>query len=458
MVDLLRLEGVKATDYRSENGYAIITVQPTGEELTTCPKCGGHLYKHGVRKNLFSDTPMQMQPVKIEVKRQRYRCSNCKSMITPELSFINEKRRSTDRLIKEIRRLCLDRTFTQIAEDMGVVVNTVKNITIDYIKELEQNVRFETPTIMGVDELKLMGTFRCVITNLSMNTLYDMLPGRTQDKLIPYFQNLPDREKVEWICTDMWRPFKKSFFPHLPNAKLVIDKFHVVRMANVAMEEERKAFQNTQSSEVRLKLKKNLRWVLVRRPDTLNESQIETLEKMRTFFPKLTEAYDLKEEFFRIYDAHDKSEAIKRFQNWQQNIPKELLSFKGIANTVNRHAEDIFAYWDAPIKLTNAYTESHNGLIRVANRMGRGYSFDILRAKMLYNKVARNIATLNVPPIYIPADNSSMARVITQESRKIEFGSHIPSLNELYEPDEDDEMDDILSFDDWDFDVEASDQ
>ena len=166
----------------------------------------------------------------------------------------------------------------------------------------------------------------------------------------------------------------------------------------------------------------------------------------------------MKEEFFRIYDAHDKSEAIKRFQNWQQNIPKELLSFKRIANTVNRHAEDIFAYWDAPIKLTNAYTESHNGLIRVANRMGRGYSFDILRAKMLYNKVARNIATLNVPPIYIPADNSSMARVITQESRKIEFGSHIPSLNELYEPDEDDEMDDILSFDDWDFDVEASDQ
>lgn len=55
------------------------------------------------------------------------------------------------------------------------------------------------------------------------------------------------------------------------------------------------------------------------------------------------------------------------------------------------HYDDIFAYWDAPVKITNAYTEGLNDLIKVSNRMGRGYSFEIIRAKMLYAKTAREV-------------------------------------------------------------------
>ena len=186
---------------------------------------------------------------------------------------MDEKRRATNRLIQQVRKRCLDRTFTQLAEDTGVVVNTIKNITLDFVEELERDVKFETPTIMGIDELKLMGTYRCVITNLAMNSLYDMLPERTQDTLMPYFAKMPDADKVEWICSDMWRPFKKSFRLHLPNAKLVIDKFHVVRMASVALDTERKNLQSGMNRDARLNMKKHLRWILLRRPNSLTEDQ-----------------------------------------------------------------------------------------------------------------------------------------------------------------------------------------
>lgn len=83
MIDILQLEGVQPIDYRNEDGCIMITVQPSGEHLETCPECGGRLYKHGQRINHFADTPLQMQPVKIEVIRTRYRCSECKSMISP---------------------------------------------------------------------------------------------------------------------------------------------------------------------------------------------------------------------------------------------------------------------------------------------------------------------------------------------------------------------------------------
>ena len=435
MIDILQLEGVHPIDYRNEDGCIMITVQPSSEHLQTCPECGGRLYKHGQRINHFADTPLQMQPVKIEVIRTRYRCSECKSMITPQLSFLDEKRRATHRLIQQVRKRCLDRTFTQLAEDTGVVVNTIKNITLDFMEELERDIKFETPTIMGIDELKLMGTYRCVITNLAMNSLYDMLPERTQDTLMPYFAKLPDADRVEWICSDMWKQNKKSFRLYLPNAKLVIDKFHVVRMASVALDTERKNLQSGMSRYARLNMKKHLRWLLLKRPNFLTEEQLEVLAQLEKLHPELKEAYDFKEQFYNIYEATTKNDAIQRFNDWERDIPKNIKSFRDVAKTVNNNFEDLFAYWDAPVRMTNACTEVHNGITRVANRMGRGYTFEVLRAKMLYHKVARSITTLTTPSSSSKPSKGYEGLVAfptKQEKIKLEYGAYIPTLVELY--------------------------
>ena len=284
-----------------------------------------------------------------------------------------------------------------------------------------------------------MGTYRCVITNLAMNSLYDMLPERTQDTLIPYFAKLPDAEKVEWICSDMWRPFKKSFRLHLPNAKLVIDKFHVVRMASEALDTERKALQSSLDRDARLNMKKHLRWILLRRPNSLTEDQQRILGNLEKWHPEFKEAYDLKEQFYNIYEATTKDDAIQRFHEWESSIPKYLKSFRDVAKTVNNHFEDIFTYWDAPIRITNAYTEGHNGITRVANRMGRGYTFEVLRAKMLYNKVARSITTLKTPSSSLKSTEGYeglTAFPTKQENNKLEYGAYIPTLVELYGGDE----------------------
>ena len=71
----------------------------------------------------------------------------------PELSFLDDKRRATKRLVDVIRQQCLSTTFRALAEQTGVAVNTVKNIAHDLIDELERTVRYETPVIMGIDEV-----------------------------------------------------------------------------------------------------------------------------------------------------------------------------------------------------------------------------------------------------------------------------------------------------------------
>ena len=76
----------------------------------------------------------------------------------------------------------------------------------------------------------------------------------------------------------------------------------------------------------------------------------------------------------------------------------------------------------------NAYTECLNGLIKIANRMGRGYSYEIIRAKTLYAKHARKVgsgvrlatpSTTEIPTKYV--------------SETVEYGPHIPTLIEFAE-------------------------
>jgi len=102
-------------------------------------------------------------------------------------------------------------TFHTLAEQAGLAVNTIKNIAHDLIEELEQTVHYKTPVIMGIDEVRLAGDYRCIITNLATNNAFQMLESVPRNTLKPFFKNLLDRERVEWVCTDMWRPFKHSF-------------------------------------------------------------------------------------------------------------------------------------------------------------------------------------------------------------------------------------------------------
>jgi len=424
--DLLNLPGVKPVDLRSGRILTVVA-ELLEDEIPLCPECAKPLHKHGRRASIFADTPMQMQPVRLEINRPRYRCETCGKTVTPELVFLDEKRRATKRLVDAIRQRCLGMTFHALAEQTGLAVNTIKNIAHDLIEELERTVHYETPVIMGIDEVSLAGEYRCVITNLATNNIFQMLEFRTQDHLKPFFKTLPDRERVEWVCTDMWRPFKRSFSQYLPNARLVIDKFHVVKMASEALEEERKKYQATLTKDERLHVKKSIRWLTLKRPGNLNAAEQKALDVVRQTIPGLAQAYDFKEAFFRIYDDPDKGSAMRAFEAWENTLPdNELQKFRDLAKTVHNHYEDIFAYWDSPNQITNAYTECLNGLIKLSNRMGRGYSYEIIRAKTLYAKHARKVGSgvrLTAPSeTPIPTKGTS---------ETVEYGPHIPTLIEI---------------------------
>ncbi len=358
-----------------------VTAEPV-DVASSCPHCqSGRLTSWGTREQVFKDLPMHGKRVGIYIDTKRLRCQACGKTFSQALPVLAENRMMTDRLVKWIGQQALKHTFTSLADETGVVEGTIRNIFRDYINELEQTVRFETPKWMGIDEIHIINKPRCVVSNIQSNTIVDMLHNRNKDTVAKYLFKMPNRDKVQYVAMDMWTPYRDAVGAVLPDATIVIDKFHVVRMANDAMEKARKGLRG----ELTIKQKRGLmhdRFVLLKRERDLNDEDRLNLDGWTKNYPALGEAYRLKEDFHGIYEAGTPEEAMRRYEAWCRGISTEIRPyFADVILAFTNWQPFILNYFEHPV--TNAYTESLNRLIRVMNRIGRGYSFDALRARIL---------------------------------------------------------------------------
>jgi len=290
----------------------------------------------------------------------------------------------TVRLLAYIQKASLQKPFTHIADAIGVSESNVRKIFKEYVEILERENRFETPRVMGMDEIHLCGRSRAVITNIEERTIIEMIKDRNKTSILSYLGSLEKAYIVMNVAIDMWKPYRDAVNEALPNAVIVIDKFHVVRLSNNALEAYRKELRRTLSGKQRTDLK-NDRFLLLKRRAMLSAHESFTLSYWENNYPMLARMYDLKEQFFEIYEANTKEEAYDRYAAFEAKLTSDIKPyFNGLIRAVGNWHTEIFAYFDHPV--TNAYTESMNSVIRHIDRMGRSYSFETIRAKMLYSK------------------------------------------------------------------------
>ncbi len=86
---------------------------------------------------------------------------------------------------------------------MDLDEKTIRHVFDDFIEEFETKVRFRTPRILGIDELKIIGQYRAMITNIERKTVFDLRPSRAKADLLPYFRSLRDKDTIEWVAMDM---------------------------------------------------------------------------------------------------------------------------------------------------------------------------------------------------------------------------------------------------------------
>lgn len=187
----------------------------------------------------------------------------------------------------------------------------------------------------------------------------------------------------------------------LPQARIVVDKFHVVRMANDALEKVRKGLRKELKPSQSRTLKGD-RKILLKRAHEVSDRERLIMETWTGAFPQLLAAYEHKEHFYGIWDAITRSQAEAALDEWIATVPKgQKEIWSDLVRAVGNWREEIMTYFETDMPVTNAYTESINRLAKDKNREGRGYSFEVMRARMLYTtKHKKKASTAKVSPFY----------------------------------------------------------
>lgn len=438
MADILGIEGLtvdieKTTETDTD---IVIRVKRRPDAYEACPLCGNVVcVPNGSRLVRYRDIPTRGKKVTIEWERQRFLCmpmadgtgDACGKSSTDTHPDLHDKRLMTKRLVDFIGTRSLKHTFKSIADDVAMDEKTIRNVFDTWSEERMAYLGPpKAPKVLGIDEVHLLHKMRGIMTNVTERALIDLLPDRKQEAIAKRIMAMKDNRNIQVVTMDMWRPYRDVVRSLLPWADIVIDKWHVVKMANECLETARKSFRKGLSAKRRRTLL-NDRFLLLKRRENLKPMQELILQTWTKEFPMLGEAYAAKEGFYQVYDELTEAAAKDTYAIWLDGLTDGMrASFKPLIGAVERWEEEVFAYFRHP-KLTNAYTEALNGLVKIANRNGRGYSFDVLRAKMVlqYWLAAKNEgyppgSTFRINPgdeypAYVGMDMATLARLLDEE-------------------------------------------
>ena len=349
----------------------------------SCPCCQGLTDKvHDYRTQIVKDLPIQYKNTYLHYRKRRYICPCCNKKFYEKLHILPKRYRITNRVaLYSLNRLTKRISIKDIASELNVssssVIRWLNNTFIS-----KPNI---LPKVLSIDEFKGNSggeKFQCILTDAKNKKVVDILHSRKQEDLFGYFTGFKHRDNVNYVVIDMSRAFKEVARKCFPNAKLVIDKFHVARQATWAFENTRKRVQKNLSSELRKYFKRS-RKLLTMRINQLKKDDILAVEKMLSCSVDLANAYLLKEYFYNLMDSKDRHQAIENLK-WFKLQAKhiDLPEYKPVLTMLNNWEEYILNAFE--YKYSNGYTEGTNNSIKVIKRVGFGYrNFENFRKRIL---------------------------------------------------------------------------
>jgi transposase len=229
---------------------------------------------------------------------------------------------------------------------------------------------------LSLDEFarrKGQGNFATILTDLEKSSLLEVIDSHKSDDIIAVLKQQPlaMREGVEEVCVDMWGGFPKVIREVFPNAKIVVDRFHVQKLVNKAL------------NKIRLALKltglKN-RCLLMNNQVNLTTEEKEELELVLKSSPSLKIAHELKEELITIYNSDvTPSGGMRKIKKW---LISARIMFGSAAETLTTHLSEICNYFKN--RTTSGVTEGINTKIKLIIRQSYGFkNFDMMKEKLL---------------------------------------------------------------------------
>jgi len=341
-----------------------------------CPGCGISVRDvHSWTERRLRDLPWGTWQVWLVVEVHRVRCRRC-GVRTERLPFVEGKTQSTTRLGRAVAQECEAAPVSRVAAKWGLAPQTVRRLDKRVLRQWAAG-RPRTPLrYLGVDEIYLgqRDKFLTVVSDLERGEPVWVGRERKRETLDRFFaEALPPRRRraIRAVCVDMWEPFTQSLRHHLPKARIVYDKFHILRHVNDAVDETRRAEFFRHGGALRGVLR-GKRWLLLRRWANLKPGERRTVNELLALNRRLAKAYLLKEQLAHLWDYIYEGAALRFLLAWLGALRwQRLPAFQKVARLLVRHLDGILAYCHE--KVPFGMVEAINGNIRALLRRGRGY-------------------------------------------------------------------------------------
>lgn len=355
------------------------------KRIHKCPACDEPTSKvHDYRIQVVKDISSFGQMTYLHIRKRRHVCPVCGKRFYEEIEFLPRYHRMTNRLyaymIDQLRNMV---SITHIAR-----ANNVSHTTVCRIFDIVNYPKAKLPRVLSIDEFRGNAggeKFQCIITNPQEKKVLDILPSRKSEELYAYFSSFDkeSRAAVEYISIDMSVLFRSVVKSSFPNAKIIADKYHVVRQVTWALDKVRKEEQKKFAKDRRLHFKHS-RHILLKPSKNLTSYEREKLMVMLQASERIREAYLRKVEFEKVMMSPDKESARKALSKWialtqNSGIPE----YQTCCTTFINWSKEITEAFDHNI--TNGYTEGVNNKIKVLKRVSFGvYNFRRFRNRILH--------------------------------------------------------------------------
>ena len=353
-------------------------------ELEVCPRCATpskSVYDH--RTVAVRDSPLRDLAVRLIVRKRRFSCRPCGRPFTESVPGVLPGYRSTERYRRSLLWAC--ENFSDLTQ-----VRRAYHCSSGYLYkalytqlELERRKRlYPWPTVVGLDEhffRRGRGGFRqfvSMVVDFKNRRLFELVEGRTVAEMEAALSYIPGRENVRHVVIDMCDPYRSFASRFFPNARLVADKFHVLRLLSPAINRRRRLIEGDRRSAA-------LRRLLLRSRYRLEFAERLALDQWLRNHPELRALYEAKEAMHSLYRTRGRERAKVALAALTDRLAASQLSeLQTFRRTLIRWRHEILEHFATG--LTNGRTEGFNNKAKLVKKRAYGYrSFRNYRLRLL---------------------------------------------------------------------------
>ncbi len=382
--------GVRGYQYQSADyreGKVTFTVRQPRESYC-CAVCGSEdVIGKGKKDRSFRTVPIGGKPVYLSFAVPRVECRQCEAIRQVKIGFADPRvtyTRSFERYALELSRLM---TIKDVADHLGITWDVIKDIQKRNLQRRFAKPKLKHLRQIAIDEISVGKGHRYVtiVMDLESGAVVHVGEGKGGSALTAFWKRLrASHAKIEAVATDMSPAYIDAVTTHLSGATLVFDRFHVIKLYNDKLSALRRDLYKQLKDTVQRNVLKGVRWLLLKRPEHLDESRKEPkrLQEALRLNEPLALAYYLKEELNEIWEQDDQEAAEALLMDWISYAESSgVRMLQNFAKTLRLHAWGILAYYDHPIS-----TGPLEGTNKIKTMKRQAYGFrdpEFLKLKIL---------------------------------------------------------------------------